>query len=91
MGERRAEVVAGRARVASRSVRVAAVVSIMVIASSVSLSAQNRCRVLCAPELKIEPTFTVENLFRPAVIETLDEHGVVVERSREKRANGCSS
>ena len=22
-----------------------------------------RCRILCAPELKIEPTFTVENLF----------------------------
>jgi hypothetical protein len=36
-----------------------------------------RCVVLCAPELKIEPTWTVENLFAPPRIES----GGVVERS----------
>lgn len=100
MGERRAEVVAGRATVASRPmtkprcllrspstgcVGIAGVVSIILVSSPASLAAQDRCRVLCAPELKIEPTFTVENLFRPPVVETLDERGVVIERRREKR------
>lgn len=63
-----------------------AVVAIVLIGSSQSLSAQNqeRCRVLCAPELKIEPTFTVENLVRPPVVETL-EHDVVTERGRATR------
>jgi len=40
--------------------------------------------VLCAPELKIEPTFTIENLVRAPLVETLAD-GVVVERGREKR------
>jgi len=31
-----------------------------------------RCRFLCAPELKVEPTFTVPNLFSPPRIRTLD-------------------
>lgn len=42
------------------------------------------CRIVCTPELKIEPTFTVENLFRPATVETLED-GRVVETSRAKR------
>ncbi|MGH9383716.1 MAG: hypothetical protein ACRD2N_05455 [Vicinamibacterales bacterium] len=62
---------------------VAAFLSIVLV-NSASLSAQDRCRVLCAPELKIEPTFTIENLFRPPEIETLED-GVVVERGREKQ------
>jgi hypothetical protein len=86
MGDQRAEVVAKRAAVASRSMKqeIAAIVSIILVGSSVSLSAQNGCRVLCAPELKIEPTFTIENLFRPPLIETLED-GVVVERGPEGR------
>jgi len=32
------------------------------IALASPASAQERCRVLCAPALKIEPTFTIENL-----------------------------
>jgi hypothetical protein len=28
-----------------------------------------RCQILCAPELKIEPTWTIENLFAPPTIE----------------------
>ncbi|OFW22996.1 MAG: hypothetical protein A3H97_21205 [Acidobacteria bacterium RIFCSPLOWO2_02_FULL_65_29] len=60
-----------------------AVLSLLAVAAPVH--AQNeRCRVLCAPELKIEPTFTIENLFRAAIVETL-EHGTVVESARERR------
>ena len=47
-------------------------------------SKQERCRILCAPALKIEPTFTVENLFRAPLVETIED-GVVVESGREKR------
>lgn len=43
------------------------------------------CAFICAPELKIEPTFTIENLIRAPVIETLDDRGVVVDRGREGR------
>lgn len=42
------------------------------------------CAFLCAPELKIEPTFTIENLFNPARVETIKD-GVVVETVRQGR------
>ncbi|OFW15199.1 MAG: hypothetical protein A3F70_12795 [Acidobacteria bacterium RIFCSPLOWO2_12_FULL_67_14] len=45
----------------------------------------DRCRVLCMPELKIEPTLTVENLWSRPVIETLDGSGRVVESARAGR------
>lgn len=50
------------------------------------LSAQedDACAVICAPVFKIEPTFTVENLFGPARVETLED-GVVVETNRQGR------
>ncbi len=54
-------------------------------AASPTLAQAERCRVLCAPELKIEPTVSIENLFRAPRIETLDEHGLVVESGRESR------
>ena len=59
-------------------------VSIVMGGASAAPVAQERCRVLCAPELKIEPTFTVENLFGGPVIETIEDD-VVVERAREPR------
>ena len=37
----------------------------------------DQCAFLCAPELKIEPTFTIENLFGPARVETIEDGGVV--------------
>lgn len=40
-------------------------------------SAQDRCRVLCAPALKIEPTFTIENLFNPPRVLLIDEGDMV--------------
>jgi hypothetical protein len=36
-----------------------------------TVSAQERCRVLCAPQLKIEPTFTIEKLFQVPRILTI--------------------
>jgi hypothetical protein len=58
--------------------------SMMLLGASVPLAAQDRCRILCAPELKLEPTLTIENLVGPPVVETLED-GVVVEREREER------
>jgi hypothetical protein len=67
-----------------RCAATAAVLALILFHTSVPVQAQDRCFVLCAPEVKIEPTFTVENLFRPPVVETI-ENGVVVERVRERR------
>ena len=43
-----------------------------------------QCAFLCAPELKIEPTFTIENLFNPARVETIED-GVAVDTTRQGR------
>jgi hypothetical protein len=56
----------------------------MLFAASPTVAQDKRCRILCAPELKVEPTFTVENLFRRPTIETLED-GRVVESSRVVR------
>ena len=42
---------------------------------SVAGSAQERCAFLCMPEVKIEPTLTIEHLFGAARVEALDEEG----------------
>jgi hypothetical protein len=66
-------------------VRVAAVVAIVVLyAASPAIAQDKRCRILCVPELKVEPTFTTENLFQRPTIETLED-GRVVESSRVGR------
>ena len=56
------------------------------VASQAGLYAQerDRCAFFCAPELKIEPTFTIENLFNPARVETIED-GVAVETMRQGR------
>ncbi len=44
------------------------------------------CFVLCAPDLKIEPTFTWENLFNaPRIAETDDQGTTVITRARRER------
>ena len=55
-------------------------------APQAGLHAQERdqCAFLCAPELKIEPTFTIENVLSPARVETIED-GVVVETMRQER------
>ena len=73
----------------THSLRVACV-GVALVASGTApqegLHAQERdqCAFLCAPELKIEPTFTIENLFNPARVETTED-GVVVETVRQER------
>ena len=63
-----------------------AVGAIMVLsAASPAVAQQKPCRILCAPELKVEPTFTVENLFQRPTIETVED-GRVIESSRVRRA-----
>jgi hypothetical protein len=100
MGDRGVEVVAERAAMASHAVRrrrplarldsspalILACATAVVLGTAPAASAQapDKCRVLCAPELKVEPTFTIENLFRPPVVEMLDD-GVAVARGREQR------
>ena len=66
-----------------------ALIAIVLCAAALPVMAQNqtpRCWVLCEPELKIEPTFTWENLIRrPRVAET-DSEGktVITEVERER-------
>ena len=50
------------------------------------LSAQgdDQCAFLCAPELKLEPTFTIENLFNPARVETIEDD-IAVDTTRQGR------
>ena len=73
----------------THSLRVACV-GVALVASGAApqagLYAQERdqCAFLCAPELKIEPTLTIENLFNPARVETT-ENGVVIETVRQGR------
>ncbi len=53
----------------------------------VAVPAQPRCAFLCVPDVKIEPTVTIEHLFGAARIEVIDEldDGVVVAATREAR------
>jgi hypothetical protein len=45
---------------------------------------EEQCRILCRPELKIEPTFTIENLARRPRIAVLED-GDVIETVRAER------
>jgi hypothetical protein len=62
------------------------VAALFVLCGSGPLLAQQdeRCRILCAPALKIEPSFTVENLLRAPLVGTIED-GVAVEWVREER------
>ncbi|HCE03148.1 MAG TPA: hypothetical protein DEQ98_07895, partial [Acidobacteria bacterium] len=66
--------------------RLAAVVGIVGGAALLAppLHAQPRCAFLCAPDVKIEPTVTVEHLFGAARMEQL-EGGEVVATGRQER------
>ena len=45
-----------------------------------------RCRVLCAPDFKVEPTVTFENLVNRARVETLDDDGAVSVGRQERES-----
>jgi hypothetical protein len=64
---------------------VALVLVALVVPLAAEAQSQDRCRILCVPELKVEPTITIENLFRAPVMETLDESGRVSESARATR------
>jgi len=61
-----------------------AAIALLLTASPARAQGAPRCRILCAPELKIEPTVTIEDLFQRPMIETLED-GRVVETSRVGR------
>jgi hypothetical protein len=62
-----------------QAARGGALVASLVLASAPAMAQASRCVFLCAPELKVEPTWTVENLWaRPRV-----EVDGVVERARK--------
>ena len=60
----------------THSLRVACV-GVALVASGTATQARlyaqerDQCAFLCAPELKIQPTFTIENLFNPARVDTI--------------------
>jgi hypothetical protein len=80
------QVVARRVTLAGGAVtNTVAVVCLAALAAPWPVMAQPQpCRILCAPELKIEPTFTIERLAQRPRMETLD-NGSVVESSRATR------
>lgn len=59
-------------------VAIACVLSVLSVAPS---SAQSPCRVVCAPEFSVEPTFTFSNVFGPARI--AGDDGSITRESRE--------
>lgn len=63
-----------------------AVVPLALGAYTTKLEAQNKgnCRILCSPEVKFEPTVTIENLFRRPKVARLED-GEPVEFSRLER------
>jgi hypothetical protein len=73
-----------RSRCERRLARIGAALASMLLGTSAPVAAQDRCYVLCQPELKVEPTFTTENLARSPLIEVLED-GIVVERARATR------
>ena len=48
--------------------------------------AQPQCMFLCTPEVKIEPTVTVEHLFGAARVEELDNGTVIASTTQEREA-----
>lgn len=50
--------------------------------SSLAAQMPNKCRLLCLPKLNLEPTLTIENLFKPPRIAEL-ENGVPVSSRRK--------
>jgi hypothetical protein len=57
----------------------------LVLAFAAPVTAQERCRVLCAPALKIEPTITIEKLFQaPRILTVIDGDMVAIEQEKRE-------
>jgi len=52
----------------------------------IAASAQQRCAFLCVPDVKIEPTVTIEHLFGAARVEVLEDGAVVATTRQEREA-----
>ena len=59
-------------------------IALLLVPAPTAAQDKPKCVFLCAPELKIEPTVTIEDLFQRPMIETLED-GRVVETSRVGR------
>ena len=66
-----------------------AIAAIVLCCSVLPICAQDpkdKCFVLCAPSVKVEPTFTWENLFRPARVAETDAGGnTVIQKTERER------
>ena len=81
--------IAGRMhRVCRRGLPAAAAVILLVLAPPALAQDDDepRCRVLCAPDFKVEPTITFENLVNRARVETLDDGGAVSAGRQERES-----
>ena len=52
-------------------------IAVLLVAADTPVGAQPACRFFCTPDVKIEPTVTIENLFGAARVEELDGGQVV--------------
>ena len=82
MGGARGRAVRHRAASSRLGAGVAATVAAAVLLGAAPAAAQEpgqepRCRIFCAPDFKVEPTFTFENLANRARVEVLDDAGNV--------------
>jgi hypothetical protein len=67
-------------------VQVALVLSFVLSPIAALAQGEPKCFVLCAPELKIEPTYTWENLFKaPRIAETDGSGNTVVSKTKRER------
>ena len=64
--------------------RPAIVAGVLLTTAAVDVHTQERCVFLCAPDLTIEPTLTIENTFGPARIEQVED-GMVLGTMRQER------
>ena len=81
--------IAGRMhRVCRRGLPAAAAAILLVLAPPALAQDDDepRCRVLCAPDFKVEPTVTFENLVNRARVETLDDDGAVSAGRQERES-----
>ena len=62
----------------------AIVAGVLLTAAAADVHSQARCVFLCAPDLKIEPTLTIENTFGPARLEQVED-GFVLGTMRQER------
>ena len=64
--------------------RLAIVAGVLLTAAAADVHTQERCVFLCAPDLIIEPTLTIENTFGPAKLEQVED-GMVLGTMRQER------